>query len=63
MLRGDQLHLADVDVVAGSRQQGLEDKGLGAPGLELAITVDAHFALAGFSASQGRIEKVLRIGD
>src|ERR1017187_4840329 len=63
VFRGGQLHLADVNVVAGTRQQGFENESLCASGLELAIAVDAYIAFAGFGAARGRIEKVLRISN
>ena len=58
-----QFHFADVDVVAGSWKQRLEDESLGEAGFKLAVAIDADTAFAGFGASNGRIEKVLRVGD
>jgi hypothetical protein len=40
-----------VDIVIGSGEKRLEDKGLGAARFELAITIDTYIAFAGFSAS------------
>ena len=58
----NQLHLADVHIVARAGQQGFQHEGFSVSALQLAIAIDAHIALAVFRSVRRHVEEVLRIG-
>ena len=58
-----ELELAEMYVIARSREEGLEDEGFGSSRPEFEIAIDADISNAGLGSTVRRVEEVLGVSD